>query len=339
MPVPLCSSLAFFFGRRCRGPVWSPSIIVISPTIQRTLSLSLSLSLNIKMGKKLVKYSVVDAFADSAFKGSPAAVCLLEEDRDDEWLQSVAAEFNLAVTCYLTRIAEPEPEVRDSVPNPRFRLRWFNPLAEVKLCGHGSLAASHFLFNSGLFQSNNIEFLTLSGVLTAKRVPETKQADFLNSENGEAQRYFSIELNFPATPLTEFDSAEIPWISKALNGASMIDMKKTTPDRDLLVVLPSGKTVADLQPQFDEIIRWPGRGVIVTGIAPPGSGFDFFSRFFCPKSGINEDPACGTAHCALANYWSKKLGKCDFVAYQVPYLTSIWMKRVKEYYFGGKPSL
>lgn len=54
------------------------------------------------------------------------------------------------------------------------------------------------------------------------------------------------------------------------------------------VVLPSGKTVADLQPQFDEIIRWPGRGVIVTGIAPPGSGFDFFSRFFCPKSGINE---------------------------------------------------
>ena len=67
----------------------------------------------------------MDAFTDSAFKGNPAAVCLLEEDRDEEWLQAVASEFNISQTCYLTRLT-----AADS-PNPRFRLRWFTPVAEV----------------------------------------------------------------------------------------------------------------------------------------------------------------------------------------------------------------
>jgi len=255
------------------------------------------------MGKKPVKYCVVDAFTDSAFKGNPAAVCLLEEERDDKWLQAVATEFNISETCYLTRINDPESDILDSIP--RFRLRWFTPVAEVRLCGHATLAASHFLFTSGLVNANKIEFLTLSGVLTAKRVPETEQPDSF------------VELDFPVVPLTEFDTAEIPAISKALNGASLIDLKKTTTEDDLFVVLPSGKAVADLQPQIDEIRRCPGRGgVIVTGHAPSESGLDFISRYFCPKFGINEDPVTGSAHCALAAYWSKKLGKCDFVAYQ-----------------------
>ncbi|CAL5353823.1 unnamed protein product [Camellia sinensis] len=82
------------------------------------------------------------------------------------------------------------------------------------------------------------------------------------------------------------------------------------------VVLPSGKAVIDLQPQFDEIQRCPGRAIIITGPALLGSMFDFFSCVFGPKMGINEDLVTGSVHCALAGYWSKKLGKCDFVEYQ-----------------------
>jgi hypothetical protein len=70
----------------------------------------------------------VDAFTDSAFKGNPAAVCLLEEERDEQWLQAVAAEFNISETCYLTRLTESGP-LDSSIP--RFRLRWFTPVAEV----------------------------------------------------------------------------------------------------------------------------------------------------------------------------------------------------------------
>lgn len=34
---------------------------------------------------------------------------------------------------------------------------------------------------------------------------------------------------------------------------------------------------------------------------------------------VFQDPVCGSAHCGLAPYWSKELGKCDLVAYQVLY--------------------
>ena len=70
----------------------------------------------------------MDAFTDSAFKGNPAAVCLLEEERDEKWLLAVAAEFNFS--CYLTRLSGSDS--LDS-SNPRFRLRWFTPVAEVSL--------------------------------------------------------------------------------------------------------------------------------------------------------------------------------------------------------------
>ncbi|KAL5561651.1 hypothetical protein UlMin_031398 [Ulmus minor] len=266
------------------------------------------------MAKNLVKYSVVDAFTDAPFKGNPAAVCFLEEERDDQWLQSVAAEFNISETCYLTRITGSDPH--DS-PNgnaiPKFRLRWFTPVAEVDLCGHATLAAAHTLFKSGKIDSNLIEFVTRSGILTAKKVPEIKTSD------GEAKESCFIELNFPVDPLTGFNSVEAPLVSKALGGASMINIQKTTSSsQNLLVVFPSAKSVVDFKPEYGAIKECPvGSGIIITAVAPPDSGFDFYSRYFCPKMGIDEDPVCGSAHCALAPYWRKELGKVDFVANQV----------------------
>ncbi|KAL0419920.1 UNVERIFIED_CONTAM: putative isomerase [Sesamum radiatum] len=267
------------------------------------------------MAKKPVRYCVVDAFTESAYKGNPAAVCLLEEERDEEWMQAVAREFNISETCYLTRLSDSVESLTGSVP--RFRLRWFTPVAEVKLCGHATLAASHFLFAYNLVKSHTIEFLTLSGILTAKRVPETKVLDLPESLNGNSPDSFFIELDFPVVPVTEYDgTGEVSAISKSLGGASVNEIHKTTTDDDLIVVLPSGETVAEVEPNFGEIQKCPGRGIVITGLAPAGSGFDFFSRFFCPKLGIAEDPVCGSAHCALAPYWSKKLGKSDFIAYQ-----------------------
>ncbi|XP_045819156.1 uncharacterized isomerase BH0283-like [Trifolium pratense] len=260
------------------------------------------------MAKKPVKYYVVDAFTDSAFKGNPAAVCLLEEEKDNQWLQSVAAEFNISETCYLTPI--------HGTSVPRFGLRWFTPAAEVKLCGHATLAASHTLFSSGLVDKNVIEFVTLSGVLTAKKISTINGTSAPNLQNGKAKDGFYIELDFPADPIAEFNSNDNSLISEALNGASIIDIKRTAVADNLLVVVKSGKDVAEVQPQFDAIVKCPGMGIIVTGSAPPESGFDFYSRYFCPKFGINEDPVCGSAHCGLAPYWSKKLGKSDLKAYQ-----------------------
>ncbi|MEX2231916.1 MAG: PhzF family phenazine biosynthesis isomerase, partial [Cyclobacteriaceae bacterium] len=77
----------------------------------------------------------VDAFAERLFTGNPAAVCLLEEWLNDETLQSIAGENNLAETAFL-------------VPKEKhFQIRWFTPTVEVDLCGHATLASAFVLFN------------------------------------------------------------------------------------------------------------------------------------------------------------------------------------------------
>ncbi|XP_010047895.1 uncharacterized isomerase BH0283 isoform X2 [Eucalyptus grandis] len=251
------------------------------------------------MAKKLVHYVVVDAFTETVFKGNPAAVCFLEEDeeKDVEWLQAVAREFNISITCFLARVAASGTE--DS--SPRFRLRWFTPITELNLCGHGTLAATHALITSGKVDSDTIQYVTSSGTLTAKRVSEI--------ETG-----FFIELVFPVAPISECDSESASSLSRVFDGASIVEVKKTAKD-DLLVVFSSGKAVEDLQPQFDNIRSCAGRGIIITGLAQPDSGFDYVNRFFSPKLGVNEDHVCGSANCFLAPYWSKKLRKNDFVVY------------------------
>nr|XP_043610634.1 uncharacterized isomerase BH0283 isoform X2 [Erigeron canadensis] len=252
----------------------------------------------------------VDAFSDTAFKGNSAAVCWLGDiKKDDKWLQSVASEFNIAITCYLS------PIVDDSHGNsdhpPRFHLRWFTPTVEVKLCGHGTLAVTHFLFESGLVNSTTIEYSTHSGSVTVKKV-SAGNVDY--SSNGVAQDSFYIELEFPAEPLYDLDDHEVLAISDLLNGVSVVELKKTS--NDIFLVLPSAKEVVEFKPQFSKIKEAPGRAIIITALAPDGSEFDFYSRVFDPKIGVNEDPVTGTAHCALASYWHDKLGKCDFLAYQ-----------------------
>src|SRR6185369_9313660 len=120
----------------------------------------------------------IDAFTDRPFRGNPAAVCLLDRERDAEWMQHVAAEMNLAETAFLLR--------RDD----GFSLRWFTPAVEVDLCGHATLASAHALWSEKILPSNETaRFHTRSGLLTA-----THDGDL-------------IELDFPATPNQENDPA------------------------------------------------------------------------------------------------------------------------------------
>ncbi|KAF3660888.1 hypothetical protein FXO37_13168 [Capsicum annuum] len=101
------------------------------------------------MAKKPVKYVVVDAFTDTAFKGNPAAVCLLEEEKDDKWLQSVAAEFNISETCYLillNEVNEPTKQTPD--------------LAFV-----GSLQLMRFNFFPSLFSKSSFNSVSQLGLI------------------------------------------------------------------------------------------------------------------------------------------------------------------------------
>jgi PhzF family phenazine biosynthesis protein len=223
----------------------------------------------------------VDAFTDRPFAGNPAAVCILPDERDATWMQSVAAEMNLSETAFVR------------LQGDGFELRWFTPAVEIDLCGHATLASAHTLWESGNVRANEaIRFHTKSGVLTALR-------------DGDL-----IRLDFPATPP---EAASPPDGLLDALGVSPTFVGRTK--FDSFVVVDSAKTVRALRPDFRHLAEIATRGIIVTARSDD-SRFDFVSRFFCPAVGVNEDPVTGSAHCALALYWGRELGKTRMTAYQ-----------------------
>lgn len=223
----------------------------------------------------------VDAFTAQPFAGNPAGVCVLEQPRDERWMQQVAQEMSLPETAFLT----PEAD--------GFRLRWFTPTVEVRLCGHATLASAHVLWETGrLAPEQQARFYTRSGLLTADR-----QDDW-------------IELDLPAQSMTE--AAPLPELERALG------IKPRSVSRDevhVLVEVDSEQMVRELRPDLGLLRSVPGEGVIVTSRAS-SAGFDFVSRFFAPQIGIDEDPVTGAAHCRLGPFWQARLGQDRFVAYQ-----------------------
>jgi predicted PhzF superfamily epimerase YddE/YHI9 len=81
-----------------------------------------------------------------------------------------------------------------------------------------------------------------------------------------------------------------------------------------MAVLENEQVVRKLVPEMASIARMDRPGVIVT--APGDDRYDFISRYFAPAKGIPEDPVTGAAHCMLAPYWAKRLGKTEFRAFQ-----------------------
>ena len=224
----------------------------------------------------------IDAFTNEAFAGNPAVVCILPEDRDPVWMQLVAQEMNAGATAFLRTRAD------------GYDLRWFAPTTELTLCGHGTLASAHALWEAGhLAPSSPARFHTPDGLLTAMR-----RGDW-------------IELDFPATPDRPVEApaglAEALGATPGYVGRGRLDH---------IVELEDENAVRNLRPDHARLASMPGRGFIVTSrSAAPGA--DFVSRFFAPSVGIMEDPVTGSAHCTLGPFWTARLGRTDLVGRQL----------------------
>jgi predicted PhzF superfamily epimerase YddE/YHI9 len=118
-----------------------------------------------------------------------------------------------------------------------------------------------------------------------------------------------IEMDFPAK--LEQRAEPPSQLAEALG----VEMKYVGRNQfDYLVEVADEPTLRALKPNHHLLRQLPVRGVIVT--APGSGGYDFISRFFAPGSGIDEDPVTGSAHCALAPFWSVRLGKNEMTGYQ-----------------------
>ncbi|MFL6242442.1 MAG: PhzF family phenazine biosynthesis protein [Acidimicrobiia bacterium] len=236
----------------------------------------------------------VDAFASGPFTGNPAAVCLLEKPAEPEWMQAVAAEMNLSETAFVHAL--------DGEAG-RFELRWFTPTVEVDLCGHATLASAHVLWETRRLATDvAARFETRSGTLTA-----TTRGD-------------GVELDFPGDPVTAADPD--PGLLDALGVA---DAKVSYGRIGWVLELPDASAVRTVSPDF---VRLSAFAIAVATARSDDPAFDFVSRCFGPKFGIDEDPVTGSAHCALGPYWAERLGKTELIGYQASARGGVVLVRV-----------
>ncbi|MYY12268.1 PhzF family phenazine biosynthesis isomerase [Streptomyces sp. SID4919] len=246
-----------------------------------------------------MRLRIVDAFTDRPFSGNPAGVVLLEPSEeaaagtgrfpDDTWLGLVAREVNHPETAFAHRL--PPGEDAD------WALRWFTPTTEVDMCGHATLATAHVLRTTGLIDGP-VRFRTRSGVLTAAPNPDG-----------------TLTLDFPTAPLGPVTAPED--LSAAL-GAEPLSVLDTGQLGDLLAEFADEAAVRALAPDLRALALVSERGVIATAPAQdPSAGHDFVSRCFFPRFGIDEDPVTGSAHTALAPFWSARLGRTELTGRQV----------------------
>ncbi len=220
----------------------------------------------------------VDAFAHCLFEGNPAAVCPLDDWLPERLLQSIATENNLSETAFFVRAGR------------KFDLRWFTPAAEVDFCGHATLASAHVLFDALGHSEAAVVFETRSGRLTVERSDDL------------------YAMNFPAQP-----PRPCPLPEALVAGLGAMPSEVLAAD-DYLAVFDSEAQLRSLEPDFSKLRGLGLRGLIATA---PGDDFDFVSRFFAPRLGIDEDPVTGSAHCELAPYWSRRLGRNRLHARQI----------------------
>lgn len=221
----------------------------------------------------------IDAFADAVFRGNPAAVVPLERWLPDEVMQKIAAENNLSETAFF--LAEDG--------EGHYRLRWFTPKVEIKLCGHATLATAWLIFERMAPKAELLRFETQSGTLGVTR------------DDG------LLVLDFPALPGEPCTPPE-----ELVTGLGRTPEQVLLADK-YLAVFGAAAEVAAIAPDFAALARL-GRGVAVTA---PGDDCDCVSRYFAPHVGIPEDPVTGSAHCTIVPYWAARLGKTRIHARQV----------------------
>ncbi|VAW60522.1 Phenazine biosynthesis protein PhzF like [hydrothermal vent metagenome] len=225
-----------------------------------------------------IKIYQVDAFANHIFEGNPAAVCPLDSWLPDTLMQRIAAENNLSETAFFVEQA------------CIFHIRWFTPAAEVNLCGHATLASAKIIFDELNFSQPQIIFSSKSGKLLV-----SKQEEYL-------------VMDFPAQLPIACETPE--QLKEAFHHAPFQCFKHN----DYFLIFSSEADITNAAPDMQLLREVDLRAVCISAA---GEHYDFVSRCFAPKYGIDEDPVTGSTFSQLAPYWSNVLNKKTLHAKQI----------------------
>ena len=229
-----------------------------------------------------VSYFIVNAFTTELYKGNPAAVCLLDSTIPESTMQKIAQEIPVPTTAFVQK--------KDN----DFFLRWFTSVAEIPICGHGTIASAFLLWQQEIVPvDSSITFQTLSGPLQARWINQQVEITI--------KKYELEEIECPSD-LEEWLGTKPKYVGKT--------------DLDYIVELSHEEHIADFEPDFSAMKQFPVRGVCITSISR-AEGIDIVSRFFSPPQGIDEDNVNGSTHGALGPYWCEKLSKESIVSKQL----------------------
>ncbi|MFC3903150.1 phenazine biosynthesis protein PhzF family [Acinetobacter marinus] len=241
-----------------------------------------------------MKMYQVDAFAQQLFQGNPAAVLILEEWLDDNVMQNIAQENNLAETAFVKKQDE-----------RNFEIRWFTPVAEVDFCGHATLASAFVLFQ-------------LNASLKQLSFHVRKLGEFIIHQADDGK----IHMNFPIRRAEQIDN----YPAELRAGLSKPFKAVYLSPQAYIIEYASVQDVLDEQPDFAKLktlgklrtaITASNRDVAITAQGIDSyAEFDCVSRYFAPAMGIDEDPVTGSIHTGIVPMWADRLNKTELVAYQ-----------------------
>jgi trans-2,3-dihydro-3-hydroxyanthranilate isomerase len=234
------------------------------------------------------RYFICDVFTDTRFGGNQLAVIPEAQGLSDRQMQQVAREFNFSESTFVL------PPERG---NDR-RVRIFTPTAEIPFAGHPNVGTAFTLASTGAFgpldSPVKVTFEEKAGL-----VPIT-----ISRRNGTIW----CELSAPE-PLSLGTVVPPDLLARAVSLEPEDVVTTTHHPRVASVGLPF--VMAELRDRA-ALARarafGPGLDAIkALGVTPDvhlyvrsSDEFDLRCRMFAPYDGVPEDPATGSANCALA---------------------------------------
>ncbi|MDP7626681.1 MAG: PhzF family phenazine biosynthesis protein [SAR202 cluster bacterium] len=234
------------------------------------------------------RYFICDVFTDKKFCGNQLAVLPEAEGLSNSQMQQIAREFNFSESAFVF-----SPELGQTR-----KVRIFTPTEEVPFAGHPNIGTAFVLAKDGAFG----DFREPVKVIFEEKVgfvPITIRYDAGNqiwcelSAPEELSIGDSVPTEFSAS-LLSLDTGDIVTTTHPPQVAS-VGLPFLFIELSSLDVLQRAKVN---MPQFNRLID---RGIVtyIHMYVKRTDDFDIRARMFAPIDGVPEDPATGSANCAL----------------------------------------
>ncbi len=235
---------------------------------------------------KRISYYICDVFTTQQFGGNPLAVIPDARELSTEQMQKIALEFNFSESTF----------VLPATQGHSAQVRIFTPSREVPFAGHPNVGTAFVLSEIGLLPDDQpIVFEEKAGLVAIQKSLNSCSESVFQLEAPEA---FSIAQTVPVEFVAEALSlpvdaicvdAHSPCVASSGLAFVLVEVNSVEALQKAKITLSGFEKIADLgiMPDIHLYVR-------------SADDYDIRARMFAPFDGVNEDPATGSANCALA---------------------------------------